>query len=140
MGENLEAMETIVVGYDDTEPAKRALTRAAELARILDARLVVTAVAPVEEAAGNPDVTAGDLDLPELAHARALLEEAGVEAEYKTALGEPADAIVEVAERTGADLIVLGTREPGVVDRLLGHSVSHGVLRKASCDVLVVRR
>jgi len=129
-------METIVIAYDDTEPAKRALVRASELSRLYGARLVVTTVAPVDESAG----AVADLDLPELARARTRLEEGGVEAEYQPALGEPADAIVEVAEKRNADLIVLGTREPGVVERLLGHSVSHAVLRLASCDVLVVRR
>lgn len=133
-------METIVIGFDDTEPAKRALLRASELARILGARLVVTSVAPVEELTGSTDGGAADVDLPELARARMLLEERGVEAEYQPALGEVPDAIVEVAEKRGADLIVLGTREPGVVDRMLGHSVSHAVLRMAKCDVLVVRR
>jgi len=129
-------METIVIAYDDTEPAKRALVRASELSRVFGARLVVTTVAPVDESAG----AVADLDLPELARARAHLGERGIEAEYQPAFGEPADAIVEVAEKRGADLIVLGTREPGVVERLLGHSVSHAVLRMAKCDVLVVRR
>ncbi len=130
-------METIVVAYDDTEPAKRALVRASEIAQALGGRLIVTTVAPVDEAAGR---VAGQVDLPELAKARAILEEEGIEAEYQPVLGEPADAIVEVAETRHADLIVLGTREPGVVERLLGHSVSHAVLRMARCDVLVVRR
>ncbi len=127
-------METIVVAYDDTEPAKRALRRAAELAEKLDARLVVTSVTTVDEA------SYGDTELEELAHARGLLDAEGVEAEYQPAIGEPADAIVEVAERHGADLIVVGTRDPGAVQRMLGYSVSQGVLRRARCDVLVVRR
>ncbi len=127
-------METIVVAYDDTEPAKRALRRAAGLAEKLDARLVVTSVTTVDEA------SYGDTELEELAHARGLLDAEGVEAEYQPAIGEPADAIVEVAERHGADLIVVGTRDPGAVQRMLGYSVSQGVLRRARCDVLVVRR
>ncbi len=127
-------METIVVGYDDSEPARMALRRAAELAEKLDARLVVTSVTTVDE------TSYGDTELEELGRARALLEAEGVEAEYQPAIGEPADAIVDVAERRGADLIVVGTRDPGAVQRILGYSVSQGVLRRARCNVLVVRR
>lgn len=45
---------------------------------------------------------------------------------------------LEVAVRHGADLIVVGTREPSQVERLLGHSVSEAVQRMAHCDVLIV--
>lgn len=130
----LRLMETIVVAYDNSKPARLALKRAAELAQALGSRLVVTTVAPVEHAA-EPT-----LDLEELRAARAVLESEGVEATYQPAIGEPADAIVDVAKQVGADLIVVGTRDPGPVQRLLGYSVSQGVLRRARCNVLVVRR
>lgn len=133
-------METIVVAYDGTVPAGRALTRAADLARLLEARLVVTSVAAVEELPGSTTSAGVHLDLPVLSQARAILEKRGVDAEYQPALGDVPDAIVEVAARSDASLIVLGTREPGMMDRMLGHSVSHAVLRMAVCDVLVVRR
>ncbi len=53
-------------------------------------------------------------------------------------MGHPAEAIIELADERGADLIVVGTREPGFFERLLGHSVSGSVQRHAHCDVLIV--
>jgi nucleotide-binding universal stress UspA family protein len=62
----------------------------------------------------------------------------GVPVEFEGVLGRPADEIVLLAEQERADLIVVGTREPGFVERLLGGSVSQGVARRARCDVLIV--
>ena len=136
-------MKTIVVGYDETEPAKRALMRAAELAKAFDAKIVVTSVARVLAAAargaGAIDPTDSvELHQEELVHAKALLAEHGLEATLQPALGDPASTIVEVAEKVDADLIVVGTREPGLLDRLVNGSVSGGVSRRAHCDVLIV--
>ena len=74
----------------------------------------------------------------ELAQARAFLDQRGIKAEYQPAEGEPADTILEVAERDNADLIVVGTRELNLVQRLLGQSVSDAVARHADRDVLIV--
>ena len=136
-------MKTIVIGYDDTEPSKRALERALELAKAFGASLVVTSVAPVASGGGRSMGALDPTDLPadhreELAHARAVIESAGVAAEYVLGVGGTADAIVEAAEEHAADLIVVGTREPGFTQRLLGHSVSGEVAREAHCDVLIV--
>ena len=70
--------------------------------------------------------------------ARGKLAEQGIEADTVLGVGDPAEAIVQLAEQRGADLIVVGTREPGLWERLLGHSVSAAVQRHARCDVLIV--
>ena len=138
-------MKTIVVGYDDTEPSVRALDRAAQLAKAFGAKLIVTSVAPVLVPAGGRGLGAIDpIDTPamheqELEHARARLEGQGIDADFQSALGTPADTIVQLAEERSADMIVVGTREPNVLERLLGMSVSQSVSRHASCDVLIVR-
>jgi nucleotide-binding universal stress UspA family protein len=135
-------MKTIVVGYDETDPAQRALARAADLAEAFGAKVVVTSVAPV--LTGSREMGAIDpADPPEqhreeLDRARTFLSGRGIEGDYRLAAGDPAEAIVELAEESGADLIVVGTRQPNLVAHLLGRSVSGAVTRKAQCDVLVV--
>jgi nucleotide-binding universal stress UspA family protein len=48
------------------------------------------------------------------------------------------DEILDVADEHHVDLIVVGTRELGFLDRLIAGSVSQGIARRAHCDVLIV--
>ena len=133
-------MKTIVIGYDETEPASRALERAAELAKAFSAKLIVTSVAPILVGRGGPidPVDRPEDHREELRHAADFLAKRDVEAEFDTALANPADHIVRLAEMREADLIVVGTRVKNLIERLLGLSVSDTIERKAHCDVLVV--
>ncbi len=136
-------MKRIVLGYDESDSAKRALERAAQLAKAFDSDLVVTSVAPIltniGRSAGPIDPTDTPADhVEELRHARSYLESEGVHAHYVPAIGHPAETIAQLARDRNADLIVLGTHEPGAVGRLLGQSVSDSVAHKVHCDVLIV--
>lgn len=136
-------MKTIVLGYDDTEPSKRALRGAAELARAFDAFVVVVSAAHALVPAGRGIGPIDPTDPPELhreqlSNAKAVLDELGIAAAYDVGLGDPADLIIDAAERRDAQIIVVGTSEPGLIARLLGQSVSETVQRRARCDVLIV--
>jgi nucleotide-binding universal stress UspA family protein len=136
-------MKTFVLGYDDDESSTRALKRVVELAKTQDAFVVVVSAARALVGAGRGVGPIDPADPPELhreelAHARAVLEELDVGADYEVGLGDPADVILMAAEKWDADMIVVGTHEPGFITRLLGLSVSENVQRRAHCDVLVV--
>jgi nucleotide-binding universal stress UspA family protein len=136
-------MKRIVLGYDESEPAKRALERAAELAKAFDSQLIVTSIAPITTNIGR---SAGPIDstdppsahIEELKHARTYLEGQGLQAEYAPGIGHPAETIAQLAKDREADLVVLGTREPSVIARLFGQSVSESVAHMVHCDVLIV--
>ena len=136
-------MKTIVLGYDDTEPSMRALRRVVELAKAFDAFVVAVGVAralvPVGHGIGPIDpADPPELHREELDQAKALLDELDIAADYEVGLGDPDDLILKAAEKRGADMIVVGTSEPGLISRLLGLSVSETVQRRAHCDVLIV--
>jgi nucleotide-binding universal stress UspA family protein len=73
-----------------------------------------------------------------LEHARRALADRSLSADFVPSAGPPAEAIVRLAEERGADLIVVGTRRKGFLERLVEGSVYHDVLHRAKCDVLVV--
>jgi nucleotide-binding universal stress UspA family protein len=136
-------MQRIVLAYDETDAAKRALERAAELTKAFGSQLIVTSVAPVLVNIGRSAGPGDPADPPEahaeeLDHARAYLEGEGVHAEYVSGLGHPAQTIAELAKERDADLIVVGTREQGMIARLFGQSVSDQVAHAVHCDVLIV--
>jgi nucleotide-binding universal stress UspA family protein len=136
-------VKTIIVGYDDAEASQRALERAAQLTKAFDSTLIVTSVVPIMTSIGRSGGPIDPTDPParhvaELSRARDYLDGQGVAADYRPAVGNPADTIVQLAQERGADLIVVGTHEPNVLERLLGQSVSESVSHKAHCDVLIV--
>jgi len=62
------------------------------------------------------------------------------DARVRVADGPPAAGIVQAAKRARIDVIVMGWRGHGAMQRLLAGSVSRSVVRGAPCSVLVVRR
>jgi nucleotide-binding universal stress UspA family protein len=148
-------VKTILAGYDGTRSAEHALTRVAELAKAFDSKVVVVSVSapePVATAGGAfglvpyyYPVSEGGARTDEALwqQHRGRVQEffagVGVPVEFAGVTGQPAEQIIELAVEHEVDLIVVGTREPGFLERLLGGgSVSQGVARRAHCDVLIV--
>lgn len=144
-------MKRIVVGTDGSETADLAVDEAIELARMSGATLeIVSAYDPVpasrlrEEAQAVPEDVAHavgpreDVNL-RLEAAKGRANAAGVEAVTHPREGDPADAILDVAEETGADLIVVGNKGMTGARRFLLGSVPNKVSHHAPCSVLIVR-
>ena len=135
-------MESVIVGYDGSDEAKRALDRAAEFARG-GAKVTVVAAVGVElhafRSMGRRDPTESTEISTALDDAQAHLKEQGIASQSIEGEGSAADVLVEAAKETGADLVIVGSRGLGATKRALLGSVSTSVLHHAPCDVLVVR-
>ena len=136
----------VVVGYDRTHASNKALARAADIAEASGGTLVVTSAARVlpSGAASHGLGPFDPADSPEehreeLLHAKELLSNRKLKVEFDLEVGDAGEAIVALARRRGADLIVVGTHERRFLDRVLHGSVSGDVAREAPCDVLIAR-
>lgn len=140
----------VVVGTDGSETAERAVREAARVASRFGARLtIVTAYAHDPEAearaqADAPDevrwaVTDAHAADERAQRGRVIATEEGVaEVRIKTEAGDPASAIIEAAESTGGDLIVVGSKGMSSPTRFVMGSVPNKVSHHAPCDLLIV--
>lgn len=149
-GAPMRERNTIVVGYDGSKNARDALEEAAGLIADGGTVHVVTAYRP--PSAGEtarmwnqlPEefrLTWDPLAEPQAreAEALALLEERGVDGAGHLVDDDPASAILDVADETDADLVVVGSRGLGRARRVLRGSVSSKVASHAKASLLVVR-
>ncbi|KAF1043737.1 universal stress protein [Xylophilus sp.] len=74
-----------------------------------------------------------------LAQAQALLREACIAHVDAVAHGDPAQALIELAETNGIDLIVIGGHGKGLLRSAIEGSVSLKLLQEAKVPVLVVK-
>jgi len=143
--------KSIVVGTDGSETATQAVRQAVELARSVGAKLeLVSAYEPVSEGrlkserrdapedvqwaiSPKEDVEATLEDAAEIARG------AGVDVVKLARRGDPADAILDVAEESEADLIIVGNKGMTGAKRFLLGSVPNKISHHAPCSVLIIR-
>jgi nucleotide-binding universal stress UspA family protein len=143
--------DSMVVGTDGSETATEAVRQATDLAKSLGSTIhLVSAYEPVPEGRLREERHQVPDDLQWMVNPRedvaATLEqageaarEAGVEVETHAREGDPADAILDVAEEQGADLIVVGNKGMTGAKRFLLGSVPNKVSHHAPCSVMIIR-
>jgi nucleotide-binding universal stress UspA family protein len=133
---------SIVVGYDGSDAAKRALASAAEAAGEHGTVVIVTTEPQLLSSgpAAEPLVEPADDPSRLLADARVIVAERGTVGDVVvvTRKGDPAEELLNVARSVDADRVVIGRRGNNFVARMLMGSVATRVLEHAPCDVLVV--
>jgi nucleotide-binding universal stress UspA family protein len=138
---NKSGRSKIVVGYDGSESARRALESPAALAGDQTLLVVVSAAEPYPRSGitipANLDRAELQRRRDQLDDARTFLSDRGLHVETLQVRGDPAAALVEAAAE--ADLAVVGSRRLTRLQRLVLGSVSSKVVHNAACDVLVVR-
>jgi nucleotide-binding universal stress UspA family protein len=135
---------SILVAYDGSSHAKRALAEAVDIARAQGARLtLLTVAAPLQAWAGPYVVSISEAELGQAAEQIAVEGEAlvpeGIPMSARTAAGHAGIELLKRAEAADHDLIVMGSRGRGAVRSAVLGSVSHYVLNHAHVPVLVVQ-
>jgi nucleotide-binding universal stress UspA family protein len=146
-----QMFSTIVVGTDGSETASEAVRQATDLAKSVGASIhLVSAFEPV----GNQRLREERQQVPEdmqwmvnpredveatLKSASEQISEAGVKVDTYSRHGDPADAILDVAEEQTADLIVVGNKGMTGARRFLLGSVPNKVSHHAPCSVMIIR-
>jgi nucleotide-binding universal stress UspA family protein len=141
----------IVVGTDGSETAAEAVRQAVDLAKLAGASLsIVSAYEPVPkhrlqaEQEGVPADVQYEIGPREdvnlvLDAAAAAAKSEGIEVQTHPVEGSPSDAVLNVAEETKADLIVVGNKGMTGARRFVLGSVPNNVSHHAPCSVMIVR-
>lgn len=138
----------ILLPVDGSEVSLEAVRQAIRMVRAgLQAQLLLANVqepAHLYEMMMNPDPAmieraSAEAGADALRAGAALLREAGLACETEVATGDPAHTIVDIVERFGCDMIILGARDKGSLRSALLGSVAHEVLHAASVPVMVIK-
>jgi len=144
------ALTTILAGCDLSVPSDHALERAIAIAELHRAKIVLVNAQADESSAQSTDnalvAQLGEVsaavraeEAVRLADKLAEIQARGLVAAVISRVGPPDEVLAGAAHDEHADLIVVGTHGHSGVTRFLLGSVVNATLRRAPCDVLVVR-
>jgi len=136
----------VLVAYDGSEPAQKAVEHAIE--EHADKQLILLGVVEVASSATSAGINLAQEKLKELrdetregisADLQQRLDEENIDYEIETVFGQPAREIVEYAEENDIGHILIGNHGRSGVSRVLLGSVAEKVVRRAPMPVTVVR-
>ncbi|MFZ4718945.1 MAG: universal stress protein [Ilumatobacteraceae bacterium] len=143
----------IVVGTDGSDTARIAVAHAVALAQASGGTLHVVhafqnvslGMAAIAAGTGGPAVDLDRLNSGLQDNAERVIaevvdecERGGVKVQSHIVSGEPADALVTVAEKVGADLVVVGNRGMSSMKRFMLGSVPNRISHHCPCSLLIV--
>jgi nucleotide-binding universal stress UspA family protein len=141
-------MKTILAPVDFSSVTDGVVAEAARLARALDARVVLFTViqppvlsydyAPIMENIAEITAAGEKAAARNLARLEDVLKAQSVAVESEQLIGPPTRLIVDQAEKSRADYIVMGSHGHTAFYDLLVGSTTHGVLMRAKCPVVIV--
>jgi nucleotide-binding universal stress UspA family protein len=151
------SITTLLVPTDFSENARAAFSKACEVARLLGAKIYLLHVR--DESALRTAIKEGLLEehstdkelheaverLTEERFTKLLAEvdASGIEVEHVSKRGDADAVIIDYAKSVNADVIVIGRRGAGFMNKIRSAvvgSVTESIIGKSPCPVLVVRR
>ncbi|MDJ0954371.1 MAG: universal stress protein [Acidimicrobiia bacterium] len=148
MKEPVWDVHNVVVGIDGSEQSRHAATVSADLARRNAATLhLVTIVRPPEGwwgIVGSPPTPSAlskslaDAQREILDSVVAEIDLREIEVVQVEDVGDPARMLLDYAQRVDADVMVIGRRGAGLIERIMLGSVANRVVHDAECPVLLV--
>lgn len=143
--------DRIVVGTDGSDTASEAVKQAAQLASISKSELnIVSAFEPISQSKLREEATDVPGDVSQAVNPRqdvevtldkasGLAKQEKIDVQTHPREGDPADAILDVAEEIKADLIIVGNKGMTGAKRFLLGSVPNKVSHHAPCSVLIIQ-
>jgi len=148
--ESILMFKHILVALDGSEGSRKALDIAVQLAKDQGARCTMCTVVDIVSAASSMTFATGDIvnewiatlnqDARQIeSEAIAKYADSGVTIDTHVLEGYPSSALLDVAKKTSADLIVMGSHGRTGLKRMWLGSVAESVVREATIPVLIAR-
>jgi len=129
-------LSKVLVAIDGSESAEKALKYAVQLAKKYKAKITLLNVQESKLFSLKPKVVK---EVGERVLSDATTKVKGLKVNTQLEFGNPAETLIEVAEKENYDLIIVGSRGVSNVKRFFLGSVSDDVSHHAKCSVLIVR-